>query len=166
MTHAKGSRDITQFRRQIQQSYDAFKAKGLRLNLTRGKPSSAQLDLSVELLSLPGLPDYVAEDGTDCRNYGNLQGIPEARRLFSGMLGAAPEQVVVGNNSSLSTMHDAVMYSLLKGTCDSTKPGRSRGRSRFCVQSPAMTGISGSARITASEWSPYRCVTTGRIWTK
>lgn len=136
MTHAKRSRDITQFRQQIQQSYDAFKAKGLRLNLTRGKPSSAQLDLSVELLALPGLADYRDEDTTDCRNYGNLQGIPEARRLFSSMLGAPPEQVVVGNNSSLSTMHDAVMYSLLKGTCDSTAPWSRQGEIAFLCPVP------------------------------
>ena len=56
MTLAKHSQDITQFRQQIQQSYDAFKAKGLQLNLTRGKPSAAQLDLSTELLVLPAPP--------------------------------------------------------------------------------------------------------------
>ena len=75
--------DVAQFRSpnilasnsQLQESYDAFKAKGLKLDLTRGKPSPAQLDLSTALLSLPGATDYVAEDGTDCRNYGGLQGI-------------------------------------------------------------------------------------------
>jgi DNA-binding transcriptional MocR family regulator len=136
MAHAQGSRDINQFRRQIQQSYDAFKAQGLRLNLTRGKPSSAQLDLSVELLSLPGATDYLAEDGTDCRNYLGLQGIAEARQLFSAMLGAAPERVIVGNNSSLSTMHDAVMYSLLKGTCDSVGPWSRQGEIAFLCPVP------------------------------
>jgi DNA-binding transcriptional MocR family regulator len=136
MAHAQGSRDINQFRQQIQQNYDAFKAKGLKLNLTRGKPSPAQLDLSVELLSLPGVADYIADDGTDCRNYGNLQGIAEARRLFSGMLGAAPEQVVVGNNSSLSLMHDAVAYSLLKGTCDSVSPWSQQGEIAFLCPVP------------------------------
>jgi len=104
----------------IQESYAAFKAKGLKLNLTRGKPSSAQLDLSAALLSSP--VDYLAEDKTDCRNYGNLQGLVEARQLFSKLLGAPAEQVAVANNSSLALMHDAVVYSLLKGTCDSTVP--------------------------------------------
>jgi len=116
------SEDIARVRQQTQHSYDALKAKGLKLNLTRGKPSSAQLDLSAELLSLPGSADYVAEDKTDCRNYGALQGLSEARRLFSGMMGAVPEQVVVANNSSLALMHDVVVYSLLKGTCDSDAP--------------------------------------------
>lgn len=107
---------------QLRERYDAFKAKGLTLNLTRGKPSSAQLELSAGLLSLPGAGDYLAEDASDCRNYGGLQGLPEARRLFPGMMGTTPDRIVVANNSSLSLMHDAVVYSLLKGTCDSASP--------------------------------------------
>lgn len=107
---------------QIRSSYEAFKAKGLNLNLTRGKPSAAQLDLSTELLSLPGPADYVAEDQTDVRNYGGLQGLIEARRLFSGMMGTPAEQIVIANNSSLAIMNDTVVYALLKGTCDSQAP--------------------------------------------
>ncbi len=87
---------------QLQENYDAFKGRGLKLDLTRGKPSPAQLELSAALLSLPGSQDYVAEGALDCRNYGGLQGLAEARRLFSAMMGAAPEQVVVANNSSLA----------------------------------------------------------------
>jgi DNA-binding transcriptional MocR family regulator len=136
--------DVAQFRspnivlssRQIQESYEAFKAKGLRLNLTRGKPSPEQLDLSSELLALPGVTDYVADDGTDCRNYFGVQGIPEVRRLFSGILGAPPEQVIAGNNSSLALMHDAVVYSLLKGTCDSAAPWSQQGEIAFLCPVP------------------------------
>lgn len=136
--------DVAQFRSpnilasnsQLQESYAAFKAKGMRLNLTRGKPSPEQMDLSSELLTLPGTTDYVAEDGTDCRNYFGLQGIPEAHRLFSGILGAPPEQVVVGNNSSLALMHDAVVYSLLKGTCDSSGPWSQPGEVAFLCPVP------------------------------
>ena len=118
----------------IQESYAAFKAKGLKLNLTRGKPSSAQLDLSAALLSSP--VDYLAEDKTDCRNYGNLQGLVEARRLFSTLLGAPADQVVVANNSSLALMHDAVVYSLLKGTCDSAAPWSKQGEIAFLCPVP------------------------------
>jgi DNA-binding transcriptional MocR family regulator len=112
------SRDI----RVLREAYCAFQAKGLKLNLTRGKPSPAQLELSAQMLSLPGSGTWLAETSTDCRNYGGLQGLAEARNLFSGMLGAPPEQVVVANNSSLALMHDVVVYSLLKGTCDSPLP--------------------------------------------
>jgi len=121
---------------QTRESYDAFKAKGLKLDLTRGKPSAAQLDLSVDLLALPGSADYVAKDGTDGRNYGGLQGLAEARGLFSGILGAPAEQVVVANNSSLALMHDAVVYSLLKGTCDSTAPWLEQGKIAFLCPVP------------------------------
>src|ERR1700674_1178752 len=114
--------ETTRMNPELRAAYDAFQAKGLKLNLTRGKPSSAQLDLSAELLSLPGSADYVAECAIDCRNYGGLQGLAEARRLFSGIVGAEPEQVVVANNSSLALMHDTVTYSLLKGTCDGATP--------------------------------------------
>jgi hypothetical protein len=82
----------------IQDGYNAFTSKRLDLNLTRGKPSSAQLNLSAPLLGLPGPDGYQAGDGTDCRNYGGLQGLPEARRLFAGLMGAPPDQVVVANN--------------------------------------------------------------------
>ncbi len=133
------SRDITPVSQQLSQlkdSYDAFKAKGLKLDLTRGKPSPAQLDLSVAMLSLPGAADYVAEGATDCRNYGGLQGLAEARKLFSGILGAPPEQVVVVNNSSLALMHDTVVYALLKGTCDSASPWSKQGEIAFLCPVP------------------------------
>ena len=107
---------------EVKQQYEAFKAKGLKLNLTRGKPAPAQLNLSSELLSLPGTSDFTAEDGTDYRNYGSLQRLLETRRLFSGIMEAPPEQIVVSNNASLALMHDYIVYSLLKGTCDNAQP--------------------------------------------
>jgi len=121
---------------QVRQAYAAFKAKGLKLNLTRGKPSAAQLDLSAPLLSLPGANDYMAEGANDCRNYGVLQGLAEARKLFSGIMGAPPEQVVVANNASLALMHDALVFSLLKGTCDGPAPWVRQGEIAFLCPVP------------------------------
>ncbi len=121
---------------QLREQYHAFKARGLKLDLTRGKPSSAQLALSTELLSLPGSADFTAEDAVDTRNYGGLQGLMEARRLFSGMLGAAPEQIVVANNASLALMHDVVVFALLKGTCDSTAPWSKQSEIAFLCPVP------------------------------
>ena len=128
--------DIATTNQQLQARYDAFKARGLKLDLTRGKPSHAQLDLSSALLSLPGERDYHAEDATDCRNYGVLQGLAEVRRLFSGLLGAPPEQIVASNNSSLALMHDIVVFSLLKGTCDSATPWSKQGEISFLCPVP------------------------------
>ena len=121
---------------EIQQSYDAFKAKGLKLNLTRGKPASDQLELSNELLALPGTSDYTAESATDVRNYGGLQGLIEVRRMFSGIMGAPADQIVVANNSSLALMHDCIVYSLLKGTCDSPVPWSKQGEIAFLCPVP------------------------------
>jgi len=121
---------------QLQETYDAFRRKGLKLDLTRGKPSPAQLDLSTELISLPGSRDYLAEGAVDCRNYGGLQGLAEARRLFSGILGAPPEEVIVADNSSLALMHDTIVYALLKGTCDSAIPWSKQGEIAFLCPVP------------------------------
>jgi DNA-binding transcriptional MocR family regulator len=127
---------LTASSQQLQADYDAFKARGLKLDLTRGKPSPAQLDLSNGLLSLPGDNDYVAEGAVDCRNYGGLQGLVEVRRLFSEIMGAAADQVVAANNSSLALMHDTIVYALLKGTCDSVTPWSQQGEISFLCPVP------------------------------
>ena len=116
--------NVTQIRpdQLLKENYQALKARGLKLDLTRGKPSPAQLDLSAELLSLPGADDYLAEGGVDCRNYGGLQGLVEVRRLFSTIMGAPVEQIIAANSSSLTLMHDTLVFALLKGTSDSTAP--------------------------------------------
>ena len=122
---------------QLQADYDAFKARGLKLDLTRGKPSPAQLDLSAGLLSLPGVNDYVAEGAVDTRNYGGLQGlVRKYADSFSEIMGAPPEQVVAANNSSLALMHDTVVYALLKGTCDSITPWSQQGEISFLCPVP------------------------------
>ncbi len=130
--------NLTQLRpdQRLQENYDAFKALGLKLDLTRGKPGPAQLELSAGLLSLPGADDYLAEGGVDCRNYGGLQGLVEVRRLFSGLMGAPADQIVASNNSSLALMHDTMVYALLKGTCDSATPWSKQGEIAFLCPVP------------------------------
>ena len=78
--------DLRSYRVQANQRYDGFRSQKQSLNLGRGKPSPEQLDLSNDLLSVLGPGDFLAADGTDCRNYGGLQGLPEARALFGAML--------------------------------------------------------------------------------
>ena len=95
----------------------------LKIDMTRGKPSSAQLDLSSALLTLPGNGDFYQADGGDTRNYyGSMQGLPEARALFARVMGAPPERILIGNNSSLALMHDCVVYALLKGVPGGAAP--------------------------------------------
>jgi DNA-binding transcriptional MocR family regulator len=99
-------------------AYEALVAQGLKLDLTRGKPSAAQLDLSNDLLALPGDGRYVDASGVDCRNYGGTQGLLEVREIFAPLLGVPAAQLVAGDNASLSIMHDTLVFSLLKGTTD------------------------------------------------
>lgn len=97
----------------VQAQYDAFKQRGLKLDMSRGKPAPEQLDLSNALLD--ALPGFAAADGTDCRNYGLGVGLPEARALFGELLGVPAAQVVVDSSASLSLMHDVIVYALLNG---------------------------------------------------
>lgn len=106
---------LADLRANLRREYETLKGRGLKLDMTRGKPAPEQLDLAADMLALPGNRDTTAQDGTDARNYGNLQGLPETRALFAPMLGAPPEQVVVANNSSLALMHDVIVYAMLKG---------------------------------------------------
>ena len=130
------TKDLTAFHDQIQSRYDGFKKRGLKLDLTRGKPSSEQLDLSNGLLGLPGPDDFLAFDKTDTRNYGVLQGLPELRALLAPLFGVAPAQVVLGDNSSLALMHDAVAFALLKGTVGSPRPWSKESRVAFLCPVP------------------------------
>jgi DNA-binding transcriptional MocR family regulator len=116
------SRDQLQALHDDQQAkYDALKAAGLKLDLTRGKPSPEQLDLSADLLTLPG-PDYKDSKGTDTRNYGGLEGLTDLRAIFAEILHLPVEQVVAGDNASLAMMHDSLVFAMLKGTPDSPRP--------------------------------------------
>jgi DNA-binding transcriptional MocR family regulator len=114
--------ELTALHAEQTEAYNALLAKGLKLDLTRGKPSPAQLDLSNELLTLPGEGHYMDSTGTDCRNYGGTQGLPAIRTIFAPLLNVPVDQLVAGDNSSLSIMHDTLVYALLKGTVDSADP--------------------------------------------
>jgi aspartate/methionine/tyrosine aminotransferase len=95
----------------------------LKIDMTRGKPSTAQLDLSNAMLTLPGNGDFYQDDGGDTRNYfGSVQGLSEARALFARAMGAPPERILIGNNSSLALMHDCIVYALLKGVPGGAAP--------------------------------------------
>lgn len=98
------------------QRYQEYEQQGLQLDLSRGKPAPEQLALSQRMLGeLNSRSVLDSEDGTDCRNYGGLDGIPEAKALLAGMIGARPEQIMVGGNSSLTMMFDILSHAMLDG---------------------------------------------------
>ncbi len=131
------SRDeLESLRADQQDAYDLLQARGLALDLTRGKPSPAQLDLSNGLLDLPGDGHTTDASGVDVRNYGGVQGLKELRSIFSELLNVPVDQLVAGDNASLAMMHDVLVYSLLKGNHDSDGPWVAGGPVKFLCPSP------------------------------
>lgn len=128
---------LAAFRERIHGRYQDFRSRGLSLNLARGKPSAEQLALSQELLALPGAADDLSEAGDDVRNYfGEAQGLRETRALFTGLLGAPVEQIILGDNSSLALMHDTIVFALLFGLPDSPRPWSKEEQITFLCPSP------------------------------
>jgi DNA-binding transcriptional MocR family regulator len=121
---------------QQQRNYAELQAKKLTLDLTRGKPSPAQLDLSNALLELPGRDGYRDGDGTDTRNYGGQHGLPELRTIFGELLGIPVPNLIAGNNASLEMMHDIVVFSMLHGGVDSPRPWIREPAIKFLCPSP------------------------------
>jgi DNA-binding transcriptional MocR family regulator len=120
---------------QQKRNYAELQDKGLKLDLTRGKPSPAQLDLSNALLSLPG-EDFRDGEGTDTRNYGGQHGLPELRAIFGELLGIPVPNLLAGNNASLELMHDVVVFSMLHGGVDSPRPWKDEPAVKFLCPSP------------------------------
>jgi DNA-binding transcriptional MocR family regulator len=120
---------------QCEASYAAIKQRGLKLDMTRGKPSNEQLDLASTLTTVLAADDYKAADGTDARNYGGLDGLPEMKAVFAELLETTAANVIVGGTSSLSMMHDAVVRGLLHGVPDGDGPWL-KSKLKFLCPSP------------------------------
>lgn len=116
-------------------AYNGYKSKNLKLDLSRGKPNSDQLDISLPLLSEARPREKCfSENGIDCRNYGVLDGIPEMKRLFSETLGLKTEYIAVGGNSSLQLMYDTLTRAMLFGVLGSPRPWcQEEGRKWICI---------------------------------
>ena len=106
----------------LQKMFDELKARGLNLNMARGKPGKAQLDLVSDIFGLMQKPEDYVSDGIDVRNYGELSGIPAAKRLFADILGCRDSQVFVGGNASLQLMFDTISKAYTHGMLHSEKP--------------------------------------------
>ncbi|MCI8970987.1 MAG: aminotransferase class I/II-fold pyridoxal phosphate-dependent enzyme [Oscillibacter sp.] len=106
----------------LQGEFDALKARGLTLNMARGKPGKQQLDLVSDIFGLMQDPGDYVSDGLDVRNYGEMKGLPAARRLFADILGCKPEQVFAGGSSSLQLMYDTIAKAYTHGLLHSPRP--------------------------------------------
>ena len=125
--------ELTRYRDDLYGEYEALQARGLVLDLTRGKPSAEQLDLAAPLLELPGAGKHLAGDGTDTRNYGGLRGLVELREIFGELLQVPVEQLVAFGNSSLELMHECLVHAVLFGVPGLARPwGLGTGTAFLC----------------------------------
>ena len=105
--------ELLALRKELKAQYREMQSKDLRLDMSRGKPSVEQLDLSMGMMDvLSSDDDLTCEDGTDCRNYGGLTGIDEAKELLGDMMEVNPNNIIIYGNSSLNVMYDTVSRSM------------------------------------------------------
>lgn len=127
--------------------YQNFQARGLSLNMARGKPGKAQLDLVSDMLTVLTDPADCMDGTVDVRNYGELTGIPSAKRLFADLLGTAPEEILVGGNASLNLMYDLIAKAYTHGLLHSQRPWSKEETVKFLCPSP---GYDRHFKISAS----------------
>ncbi|MCM1577584.1 MAG: aminotransferase class I/II-fold pyridoxal phosphate-dependent enzyme [Ruminococcus sp.] len=126
--------ELKNFRDKAAAEYEAFKSRGLKLDMSRGKPCPEQLALSMPLLDiLNSSSNLIDEGGVDVRNYGQLTGITEMKNIFADILGITPEMIIVGGSSSLNLMYDAVARAVTFGVYGSKEPwGKTEGAKFLC----------------------------------
>ena len=113
--------ELVSLKAELERAFEDAKGKGLKLDMSRGKPTPAQLDMAMDIMDvLNSDSDMKTEAGVDCRNYGLMDGIPEAKQLMGEMMGVPAENVLVYGNASLSIMYDAVSRSMTHGVMGST----------------------------------------------
>lgn len=118
----------------LQKRYDEKKSLGLKLDISRGKPCSEQLALSLPMLDIvnSGTENFKCENGFDVRNYGVVDGIPEVRRLFAEILDAEPSEVIVTGNSSLNLFYDLIAHAVCHGVCGEKPWSECKNRKLLC----------------------------------
>lgn len=117
----RSKEELLALKSELEARYEEKKALNLHLDMSRGKPSATQLNVSLGLMdALTSESELTACDGIDCRNYGGLDGIPEAKQLMAEMMGTTPEHVIVFGNASLTIMYDSISRSYTHGVLGST----------------------------------------------
>ena len=141
--------ELLALHRETEAKYEEVKGKGLKLDISRGKPSTEQLDLAEGMLTVISKnEDCYSDAGEDCRNYGNPTGLKEAKELMGAIMGAPADQVIVCGNASLTIMFNTVSRSFTHGVLGST-PWAKLDKVKFLCRFPGMTDISALQSISA-----------------
>jgi len=127
------SKTLHEYREMLLKRYEDFKSQKLKYDMSRGKPCQEQLDLSMGMMDIT---DYKSCDGIDCRNYGGLDGIPEAKQLFAELLEANPDEVIIGGNSALNMIYDTIARAMAFGVLGSEIPWGKLPKVKFLCPSP------------------------------
>lgn len=128
--------ELKELKQEAREKYEAFRARGLNLNMARGKPCVEQLDLALGVLeALHARSEFANSNGDDCRNYGVWNGLPEMRAIFGELLGVPADNIILGNNSSLQLMFDAISQGYTHG-CGGHEPWCKQGDVKFLCPSP------------------------------
>ncbi len=130
-------RQLEALERELTEEYQDFKGLGLKLSMARGKPAPEQLDLLTDMYYVLNSDNVVTDGGIDARNYGNLDGLPEAKKLFAKLLEVEPDNVIVGGNSSLNMMYDIMLRAMYFGVAGSDEPwSKVKGGAKFLCPVP------------------------------
>lgn len=128
---------LLEFKEATQKEYEEFKAKGLKLDMSRGKPDAKQLDTAMGLLdAVNSSSDMKDITGLDTRNYGGLDGLLEAKKLFSQMIGVSEKEVFIGGNSSLNLMYDTISKNMIFGVNENATPWGKQGKLKWLCPCP------------------------------
>ena len=128
--------ELQENKQQLQERYREFQSQNITLDMTRGKPCPEQLDLAMGLFDCADHSHYAAEDGSDCRNYGGLDGLAEAKALFAELMEVEADEIIIGGNSSLNMMHDAFMRAMVNGVSEDGTPWKLLPKVKFLCPSP------------------------------
>ena len=128
--------ELVSLKGELEKKYEEVKSLGLSLDMSRGKPSADQLDLTMEMLNvMSSVEDCKAENGFDCRNYGVLDGMPECKKLFADILDVEPKNIIIGGTSSLNLMYDYLNQCMYLGVAGS-EPWSKQGKVKFICNTP------------------------------
>ncbi len=130
------TQELQQVKAELQARYREFQSRNMTLDMTRGKPCAEQLDLAMGLFECVDRSHFAAADGSDCRNYGGLDGIAEAKTLFAELLEVQTDEIIIGGNASLTMMHDAFMRAMVNGVGENGTPWKLLPQVKFLCPSP------------------------------